>query len=743
MTLQNINYGQAPDDGTGDKLRDAFKKTDDNFKQLELNKANSTDVITALEAKVDKVQGKGLSTEDFTIANRQQLDNLPAQLAGIGTQFSDVNIALGTKVDKVAGKSLSTNDFTDELKLKLAGLESSHFKGLFASLAALQAAIPVAVAGDYADVDLGAGQEVSRYLWDVTDSSWVQQAAPAPQLTAAQVKTLYESNPDTNAFTDSQELKLQGIEAGAQKNVPTNLDKDTTATQITVTSSTGQSVILPAATQASAGLLSAADKKKIDDIGAIGGELFDFMWHNGPRSSMDAGRIATDGQQISYLMYPQVCQAIWDGKQNAVSESVWQSDDSKINCWSTGDGSSWVRVPDLNAATGRGKPFYLRGGSDALNGTSVGDAIRNITGVANNLFTGAGTTGAFGLTASMPATYAVGGTDGTYTRANFDASRVVPTSDENRVKTAYGVWTVRVATVVSNSSAIDAAQLATQITTLDTKVQKLPTGGFKNKIINGKMEIAQRGTSFSPIGNGQYGLDRFITYFTGAAVGVSQIAGFAGFKNALRITGAAGNTGVAVGQRIEAVNSYDLVGKPITISFYGRASANTGCMIEFGTRGSLDGGATSIVKTATFTLTQEASRVSMAVTDVPSGAVNGLVLNIAFTGLVSGTVDITGVQLEAGEVATPFEHRPYGMEFAMCQRYYQDYSNNFVLVTTNAAANTNVRLLPVVMRATPTVIQSTPVGTGSSWGASATVVYQYGTHSTEAGTPILKLSAEL
>ena len=218
-------------------------------------------------------------------------------------------------------------------------------------------------------------------------------------------------------------------------------------------------------------------------FGDAGGELFNYAWHNGPRSSIDVGRVPTDGQQLLLLTHPDVCQAIWDGKQNAVDESVWQADPTKRNCWSRGDGTSWVRVPDLNAAVaGTGKPFYLRGGPESLNGTSVGDAIRNITGTASAsgvwglLADSANVTGPFGI-APYSAQYkdlAGGGFASTAGRAlTFDVSKAVPTADENRVKTAYGVMTVRVFTEVSNVGTLDAGQLATQLGVVDAKVQAL------------------------------------------------------------------------------------------------------------------------------------------------------------------------------------------------------------------------------------------------------------------------------
>lgn len=228
-------------------------------------------------------------------------------------------------------------------------------------------------------------------------------------------------------------------------------------------------------------------------FGDASGELFNYAWHNGPRSSIDVGRVATDGQQLLLLTHPDVCQAIWAGEQHAVDESEWQSDPTKRNCWSRGDGTSWVRVPDLNAAVaGTGKPFYLRGGPDALNGSSVGDAIRNITGEigsSGTLFGRAGgaLTQKTGLSSVSGLAQGTGQSGSLY----FDASLAVPTADENRVKTAYGVMTVRVFTEVSNVGALDAGQLATQLGVVDAKVQALDANtGFTIIYPNGGTAVA-------------------------------------------------------------------------------------------------------------------------------------------------------------------------------------------------------------------------------------------------------------
>ena len=212
---------------------------------------SATDALLA--SKVDKVFGKGLSARDFTAAYEEKLENLigsqfrgvfasVAQLAGIPTpiagDYADVDsvdgfvrcaynattnawvvpvaeaefdpAVLETKVDKVVGKGLSTEDFTTAEKAKLASLEGSHFRGLFATYAELSTIVDP-VAGDYADVDGGVGETVDRHIWDVTDGDWYVVQGESTEMTGAQIKENYEAQPDTNAFTDDEKAKLATV----------------------------------------------------------------------------------------------------------------------------------------------------------------------------------------------------------------------------------------------------------------------------------------------------------------------------------------------------------------------------------------------------------------------------------------------------------------------------------------------------------------------------------------------------
>lgn len=209
-----------------------------------LAEAMGSDVKDLRVGKVDKVTGKELSDTNFTKAEKTKLagvaaaatknraDTLNADKTHTHTtaQVTGLDTALGSKVDKVTGKGLSDTNFTQAEKTKLSSLESSKFVGLFANEGALPT---TGVEGAYANVDGGVGSDVFRVIWDTSDKKWVRVKGISTELTAAQIKQQYESNPDTNAFTDSQKTKLTGIATGATKNRADTLNADKSHTHTT------------------------------------------------------------------------------------------------------------------------------------------------------------------------------------------------------------------------------------------------------------------------------------------------------------------------------------------------------------------------------------------------------------------------------------------------------------------------------------------------------------------------------
>lgn len=176
------------------------------------NKRVTVDQLSGGSAPVQSVQGRTgdvvITAEDVGLGNVDNTSDADKPVSAAQ------QAALDGKVDKAAGMGLSSNDFTDPLRDKLIGLEGTHWRGTFVSLAALQAGVTDPAAGDYADVDV-VGDDVVRYIWDATDSVWVVQSGAVAPITASQVKQLYESNPDTNAFTDAEKSKLGDVQPWA------------------------------------------------------------------------------------------------------------------------------------------------------------------------------------------------------------------------------------------------------------------------------------------------------------------------------------------------------------------------------------------------------------------------------------------------------------------------------------------------------------------------------------------------
>lgn len=247
-----------------------------------------------------------------------------------------------------------------------------------------------------------------------------------------------------------------------------------------------------------------------------------------------------------------------------------------------------------------------------------------------------------------------------------------------------------------------------------TSVNGGQLAGLRNRIINGGMQVAQRGTS--GVVAGAYTVDRWLVYSAGSAPTWSQSLGVIPTSNAgyfLSINGIAGNTLVSLAQRIEATNSMDLAGKTVTISYWVYQTTGTTvgayAAISYATAGSDNFNTTSAstnggtVSVANSTWVRYSAQIV-----VPVGGTTGL--NIALfplggTALLGSQVfSIYGVQLEIGSVATPFEQRPYGLELALCQRYYEILPNiQFVAYSSSGNYIGQTHPFKVTKRAVPTV----------------------------------------
>ena len=235
--------------------------------------------------------------------------------------------------------------------------------------------------------------------------------------------------------------------------------------------------------------------------------------------------------------------------------------------------------------------------------------------------------------------------------------------------------------------------------------------GFRNALINGDMQVAQRGSSFSiaPTATAPITLDRWGVYSAGATLGVTRGAGDGDrFPYSLEVTGAAGSTACNVFQRIESSHASAFVNRPATLSarIYLSAPKTVSWYIGHPVTATDNYTAsppfTAIAIGSFGTLSAGWNTVSVTVENLGANAYKGLEVCIFTDGVGAGeTFRVTGVQLELGREATPFEFRPMAVELAMCQRYYQLSGMIYGQSLSTTSASLNFPLV-TAMRAVPT-----------------------------------------
>jgi hypothetical protein len=273
----------------------------------------------------------------------------------------------------------------------------------------------------------------------------------------------------------------------------------------------------------------------------------------------------------------------------------------------------------------------------------------------------------------------------------------------------------------------------------------------RNRIINGDGRVNQRGNMTGAVNTSSYGgPDRWLCQVgnsAGAAFNQVQgsftVNGYAHTDIAQQVTTAATNLSGSAYisgfcQVIEGLNAFDLVGAPITISFWVYATVAGVYNLSIS-----DGNASqSFVAQFTVAAATTPQYVSITVPSlpanltVPKDTTAGLIVRIgalntgtyqrasgsvgvwaagnhisapgavSWASTVGNILAVTMVQLEAGPIATLFDRRSYGQELALCQRYYQ----SIFIGTTNGAITAAGQTIgcaatfQVPMRATPTAI---------------------------------------
>ena len=256
-----------------------------------------------------------------------------------------------------------------------------------------------------------------------------------------------------------------------------------------------------------------------------------------------------------------------------------------------------------------------------------------------------------------------------------------------------------------------------------------------NFIINGSLQTWQRGNSMASSGNGanNYTADRFwvshnnssnVTVSrqdgTGAGIGVQYCA------RVQRNSGSSAANGIRYGTSLEATDVIRMRGKILTLSYYARAGADfsptsnampvylfTGTDVDPNPNTFAGGSWNNTVGlvNTTSTLTTSWQRFTHTTAAVSSTA-NAIILQ--FNATETGTAgandyfEITGVQLEISDSATPFQHEDIGTTLRKCKRYYVKDAS--VIVRNQEGTGQFFQWLefPVEMRAAPTVTVSNP-----------------------------------
>ena len=293
----------------------------------------------------------------------------------------------------------------------------------------------------------------------------------------------------------------------------------------------------------------------------------------------------------------------------------------------------------------------------------------------------------------------------------------------------------------------------------------------RNLIINGAMQVAQRGTSSTGVHtSGYYTCDRYEIVYSNEdelRQTITQASdGPDGFANSLKIQTTTAESAIASdersyviyraeGQDLQQLSYGSSAAKKITLSFYVKSSVTGTYAVSvyqadgndvIGSTYTINSADTWERKTITFPGNTAASiaddnTAGLAFywgiffgsdyTSVDNSAWGEYAANRFFYGhaqngvatTTNATWQLTGVQLEVGEQATPFEHRSYGDELARCQRYYYGISTASLLGRLVAPDgnpndfNGSINF-PVSMRTAPSLndLTATESGTGSALG---------------------------
>ena len=282
-------------------------------------------------------------------------------------------------------------------------------------------------------------------------------------------------------------------------------------------------------------------------------------------------------------------------------------------------------------------------------------------------------------------------------------------------------------------------------------------GGRRNMIINGAMQVAQRATSSTDIGgsSGYFTCDRWHMSPSGTAGRLTMTqdsSAPSGFANSIKLDCTTADTSIASsefllfthkfeGQDVQSFAKGTSDAKQFSLSFYVKGNASATYVAEL-----MDEENSNRHVNKSFSVTTNWTRVELLFPADTTGTLDddnalSFSLNIwlhagsdftsgslqttwgalsqtsravgisSFFSSTDNTFFITGVQLEVGNQATPFEHRSFGEELKLCERYFKKIEvGNNTRISTSAFADTTTRARFVIhhdpeMRQAPTLTE--------------------------------------
>ena len=281
-------------------------------------------------------------------------------------------------------------------------------------------------------------------------------------------------------------------------------------------------------------------------------------------------------------------------------------------------------------------------------------------------------------------------------------------------------------------------------------------GGRRNIAINGAMQVAQRGNQNTSNGTNTFGVDRFNVYLRGGAAATvskdTDVPAGQGFSSSCKIDittgdalGAANDLAlfrqIFEGQDLQQLKKGTSNAEKVTVSFWIKSTITGTYILELNDNDNTRGISKSYTVSSSNTwehktITFEGDTTGAFGNDnnlslylmwaLGAGSdFQGVTLATSWASISDGdaryegqvnavnsdsnNIYFTGIQMEVGSVATPFEHRSFGEELALCQRYYQKITTAAASMGLSSASSYNtaqvngvIQIVPP-MRATPSI----------------------------------------